>query len=290
MASVGRQMGDRMGLEVKRWRGHGLERLCVNDTDAVPADVGYYDCKTGKLVIKDESRSYEVLQVLRPFLGGTVPEPLRGIMPEVPLARESDLARNRAGDAVAARAAELGPRGFQRLVARFLGLRTEATSWEVGAKGERIVDKRLGTLKREGWQVIPSIVKRSGADIDHLVIGPPGVFTINTKHHRGGRIWVGDHALKVNNVSQPYLRNSRHEAASAARILSSAVGLDVRATPVLAFVGADSIKLSRSGPGDVLIARGEKIDDALREFPAAYSYQERDRIYAAARRAELWLA
>lgn len=290
MASVGRLMGVRMGLEVKRWRGHGLERLYVNDTNAERPAVGYYDVKAGKLVIEDESRSYEVLQALRPFLGSTVPEALRGLMADAPLARESDLSRNQAGAAVAARAAELGPRGFQRLVARFLGLRTEATSWEVGAKGERIVDKRLGTLKRDGWQVIPSVVKRSGADIDHLVIGPPGVFTINTKHHRGARIWVGDHVLKVNNVSQPYLRNSRHEAASAARILSSAVGLEVKVTPVLAFVGADSIKLSRSGPGDVLIARGEEIGHALRELPAAYSHQERERIYAVARRAEIWLA
>jgi hypothetical protein len=279
-----------MGLEVKRWRGHGLERLYVNDTGTDPSDVGYYDCKTGKLVLKDESRSYEVLQALRPFLGSAVPEALRGLIVDAPLARESDLSRNRAGDAISARAAEVGPRGFQKLVARLLGLRTEATSWEVGAKGERIVDKRLGALKRDGWQVIASVVKRSGADIDHLVIGSPGVFTINTKHHRGARIWVGDYALKVNNMSQPYLRNSRHEAASAARILSSATGLDVKVTAVLAFVGADSIKVSRTGPGDVLIARGEEIDHALREFPAAYSHQERERIYAVARRAEIWLA
>jgi hypothetical protein len=57
--------------------------------------------------------------------------------------------------------------------------------------------------------VLSSIVKRSGADIDHLVIGPPGVFTINTKHHRDARIWVGGNMVKVNNFKQPdYLRNS----------------------------------------------------------------------------------
>jgi hypothetical protein len=290
MASIGRLMGDRMGLEVKRWRGHGLERLYVNDTDADQAAVGFYDFKTGKLVVEDESRSYEVLQVLRPFLGSAVPEALRGLIADAPVARESDLSRNRAGDAVAARAAELRPRGFQGLVARLFGLRTDATSWEAGARGERIVDKRLGTLKPDGWQVIPSIVKRSGADVDHLVIGPPGVFTINTKHHRGARIWVGDHALKVNNMSQPYLRNSRHEADSATRVLSSAVGLDVKVTPVLAFVGAHSIKLSRSGQGDVLVTRGEEIDRTLRDLPAVHSYQERERIYSIARRAEIWLA
>ena len=47
MASIGQLIGDRMRLEVKRWRGHGLERLYVNDTDANQTAVGYYDCKTG---------------------------------------------------------------------------------------------------------------------------------------------------------------------------------------------------------------------------------------------------
>ena len=159
------------------------------------------------------------------------------------------------------------PQGLQGLAARLLGLRTEASSWEAGAKGERIVDKRLNKLRRDGWTVLSSIVKRSGADIDHLVIGPTGVFTINTKHHRDARIWVGENMVTVNNAKKPhYLRNSRHEAASAARILSNAIGIDVTVTP------------------------GETIDRVLRHGPARYSPQERDQIYAAARRADIWLA
>ncbi|WP_368861694.1 nuclease-related domain-containing protein [Actinospica durhamensis] len=99
-------------------------------------------------------------------------------------------------------------------------------------------------------------MKRSGADIDHIVIGPPGIFTINTKHHRDARIWVGEHALAVNGAHKPYLPRSRSEAASASRILSGAVGAPVAVTPVLAFVGASSISL-QADRGDVLIARGE---------------------------------
>jgi Nuclease-related domain len=277
-----------MGLVVNRWRGHGLERLYVNDVDTKQG-VGYYDCQTGKLVLKDEDRSYEVLEVLRPFLGSAVPEALRGLIADSPLPPTSDLMRNRAGQAVAARAAELRPRGLQGIAARLLGLRTEATSWAVGAKGEQVVDKRLGRLRRDGWQVLSAVMKRSGADIDHLVIGPPGVFTINTKHHRGARVWVGDQVIKVNNVNQPYLRNSRHEASSAARILTSAVGLEVRVTPVLAFVDAESIKIGGS-QHDVLVTRGEEVDQALRDLSARYSFQERERILSIARRAEIWLA
>ena len=277
-----------MGLVVRRWRGHGLERLYVND-DETQEGVGFYDYQSGKLVVKDEGRSDEVLAVLRPFLGSTVPEGLRGLLADSPLSPASDLTGNRAGQAVAARAAELRPRGIQRVATRLLGLRTEATSGDVGAKGEQIVHKRLGKLKNDGWHILASVMKRSGTDIDHLVIGPAGVFTVNTKHHRGARIWVGDDVVKVNDVQHPYLRNSRHEAESAERVLTSAVGLDVRVNPVLVFVGAESIRYGGSQSG-VLVTRGEDIDQVLRELPAVYSFQERDLILATARRAEIWLA
>ena len=279
-----------MGLVVNRWQRHGLERLYVNE-EGTERSLGYYDCKAGRLqpAKGNEDRAYEMLVALRPFLGGAVPEMLRPAIRENPLAKKDDLSRNKAGQAVAARAAELGPKGWQGIVARLLRLPTEATSWEVGAKGEQIVNKRLSRLKPEGWQVLPAVVKRSGADIDHVVIGPPGVFTINTKHHRDARIWVGDHALRVNNAPQQYLRNSRHEAESAARILSRAVGMPLVVTPVLAFVGAASIKVGGTGSG-VLIARGEDVDRVLRDIPARYSIQERERIFAVARRAEIWRA
>jgi hypothetical protein len=279
-----------MGLVVTRWQRYGHDRLYVKEPDAKNS-LGYFDCKVGRLELRPEykERTYEVMAALRPFLGGTVPESLRDMVLDNSAPPENDLSRNRAGEAIAARAAELRPRGFQGIAARVLGLRTEATSWEVGAKGERIVDKRLSKLTRDGWQVLSSVMKRSGADIDHVVIGPPGVFTINTKHHREARIWVGEHTVKVNNVQQRYLPKSRHEAESAARILGSAVGMPIRVTPVLAFVGAASIN-TRGSLGDVLIARGEEIDRTLRNLHAVYSVQERERIFAVARRAEIWLA
>lgn len=41
-------------------------------------------------------------------------------------------------------------------------------------------------------EILHSIPVGTGrGDIDHVVIGPPGVFTINTKHHPGRRLDVG---------------------------------------------------------------------------------------------------
>jgi hypothetical protein len=52
----------------------------------------------------------------------------------------------------------------------------------------------------------------NGADIDRLVIGPGGVFSLNAKHHPGGKVWVGGNTLMINGHRQPYIRNSRFEA------------------------------------------------------------------------------
>jgi hypothetical protein len=352
-----------MGLVVSRWQRYGQDRLYVND-DATREGVGFYDHQTGKLTLRDETRSMEVLEALRPFLTGTVPQGLRELMPEAPPPTDSPPPPDDEGQApappartspvpggsavpstgavpgitVAQHGEELLPRGLQAVLAHVLKLRAESTSREkgtraedagvkdagardagardagakgagaksagvikgagaksagvikgAGVKGDRLVDKRLGRLRRDGWVVLSSIVKRGGADIERLVIGPPGVFTVNTKNHGGAAVWVGEEAVKVDGTQHPYLRDSRHEAAAAERILTGAVGMEIAVTPVLAFVGAASIDV-RQGSGGVLVVAGEDIDSILRERLAVFSIQERERILDAARRAEIWLA
>lgn len=100
-----------------------------------------------------------------------------------------------------------------------------AQSWLVGAAGERQVAEVLLSLTRSDplWQSIHSVpVGTRGSDIDHVVLGPGGIFTINTKHHPRGKVWVGGDVTPVNGVARPYVRSSRHEAARASRLLSTA--------------------------------------------------------------------
>lgn len=73
-------------------------------------------------------------------------------------------------------------------------------SWRLGADGEITVaavlsaltePSRLDRLRRRApaWRVLHSVPVGTGrGDIDHVLIGPPGVVTINTKHHRAGRL------------------------------------------------------------------------------------------------------
>lgn len=277
------------GVVVKEWRRYGQDLLYVNDA-ATGDKVAVFDRKTGRLNLVDEKREAETVQALRPFLAGALPASMADQLLADPPPPSRDLTENKAGAAVSARARELGPRGFQRLVARVLRLPTEATSWEVGAKGELIVGARLDKLKRDGWGVLPSVELRSGADIDHVVIGPPGVFTINTKHHKDARIKVGDRVVWVNGFEQRhYIRNSVHEADSAARRLTRACGMSVKVTPVLAFVGAADLRVVSKGAG-VMVSHGEDIDSALRSLPGVLTLREREHVLSVARDSALWLA
>jgi hypothetical protein len=78
----------------------------------------------------------------------------------------------------------------------------DTTAWRRGAKGERLTARRLRRLGR-GWTVFHDLaIPGSRANADHLVIGPPGVFLIDSKHYRGrlaltpeGSLWYGYHRL-----------------------------------------------------------------------------------------------
>jgi Nuclease-related domain len=79
----------------------------------------------------------------------------------------------------------------------------EARAWRRGAVGERRTARLLGPLERHGWAILHDLaVPASRANIDHLMIGPGGVFVIDSKQYRGrlqldpsGRLWHGRYPL-----------------------------------------------------------------------------------------------
>ena len=53
-----------------------------------------------------------------------------------------------------------------------------------GERGEKLVGAALNELREQGYCAIHAISSRRG-DIDHVLVGPGGVFVIETKHPRG---------------------------------------------------------------------------------------------------------
>jgi Nuclease-related domain len=206
-------------------------------------------------------------------------------------ARWDDLARNKPGESASAMAKELrGQHPFRVIAAKALGIRTTAGSFAMGAKGEREVGRKLDRwAAQDGWCVIHAVpVGEAGADIDHVVIAPFGVVTVNTKTTKT-RVWVGEHGMTVGGKSVDYLRKSRAEARRAGRLLGRATGLEVPTQAVIVFTGADQFSVRRGGPPDVaVLASPRALRSWLHKQPAVLASEQVDAIYRAARNPATW--
>ena len=142
----------------------------------------------------------------------------------------------------------------------------DATAWRRGAAGERRTARLLDPLERHGWAVLHDLaVPRSRANIDHLVVGPGGVFVIDSKHYRGrlqldgsGRLWHGRYPLA------PTLRAADYEADQAARVL---VDPDVVVVPIVAVHGAQ-VPRGKVVTQGVPVVAAKRLPSMLRQLPA----------------------
>jgi hypothetical protein len=260
-------------LNIARWTRYGHDRLYVKDESG--GSVGWLDLRSGIATIQQPQLTDAFHNAIaRHALKAGVEIPIDrtspaarpdgGLMgdkvhaartvpdPERPVWR--DLALNRPGEGIRTHAEDLlaGMKSKSKMatfLARALDVKTEERSFRVGAKGEEAVGARLERLSRHGWHVLHSIpVGSRGSDIDHLLIGPGGVFTINTKNHPGGQVWVGEHAIRVNDHPTHYLRNSRYEAQRVSRALREHLGQDLCVQAVLVFLTGTVIPQVRIPP------------------------------------------
>lgn len=222
-------------LGVRRWTKGGHDRVYVSAPGG--AEIGWRDLRTGREQLRlpgmwpQFNARIEEWKHEQPRFGGpSRPDPrTRG---------ERGQAGRGAGAGPAARAAELQPRNpVLRAAARLAGARTADRSWRAGAKGEVKVGRSLDRLARHGWRVLHSIELGGGTDIDHLLIGPAGIFTVNTKHHHRARVSVGHTAVFVRGNPHPYPARAVREAARARAALIAASGRPVNVEALVVIYG-----------------------------------------------------
>lgn len=157
----------------------------------------------------------------------------------------------------------------------------DATSWYAGAVGEIAVAGILSWLGPE-WTVLHSVpVGPTGADIDHVVIGPPGVFTINTKNHAGQRVWISGWSMFVSGHSTPYISKAASEANRAADLLSDASGITIPVRPMIVLVSPGERRVKGEPEGDVRVVADWELLESL-QLRREFSDDQIARIVAAA--------
>jgi hypothetical protein len=117
------------------------------------------------------------------------------------------------------------------------------------------------------------------------VVGPSGVFTVNTKNVKGS-VWLAPRTLLLNGQWTDWLPKAAREARRASRSLSAALGRSVTVTGVLAVLADDwTIK---EMPTDVHVGTPRGVKKWLLSLPAALSTSEVGKICAAAAKPSTW--
>ena len=148
--------------------------------------------------------------------------------------------------------------------------------------------------RRPPWRVLHSVPAGTGrGEIDHVLIGPPGVITVNTEHHPGGTVRVEGDRLTVDGQAIEHVPRARAEAERAGRLLAAARGGDEESAPpvtaALAVVAA-SVTTAPDGPqpSGVLVTTPARLPRLVTALPTALDDAEIDELYAVARRLGTW--
>ena len=109
-----------------------------------------------------------------------------------------------------------------------------------GALGEEALGSRLNKLATQGFVILHDrSIPGSRANIDHLVIGPTGVFVVDAKNYSGrislsrGTLWTGKTPLTKT------LSTVGWEGRQAAKAIAPGVGYSLVVEPVISVVGTE---------------------------------------------------
>ena len=182
--------------------------------------------------------------------------------------------------------------------------------WRVGADGEFAVAALLATLtevsrwdrwrgRSQHWWVLHSVPLGDGhgqahGDVDHLLIGPLGLVSINTKHHRTGKLYLDGDQLVLNGRPTDYVPKARREADRVSGFLRAALVSHgytelagrVPVRPLLAIVGGRL--MTDRWPAGVTVVMTSTLIEAIRAFPAALEPDQVAAVYELARRSTTW--
>jgi len=123
-----------------------------------------------------------------------------------------------------------------------------------GALGELLVGDALDNLG-PAWDALHAVpVDADGDDLDHVAIGPPGVFTLLTRNHTGEDVVVDGESILVAGRPLDHIATARTQAATAAALLTSAAGRPVSVAPLVVIVNPAKLVIRRQPAGLTVIS------------------------------------
>ncbi len=181
------------------------------------------------------------------------------------------------------------PVGNLLTTARRLSSRSERAE-RAAAREEQKIEDELADLPA-GWFILHSIAigefDEHGCDIDHLVIGPGGVFALHLDHQPAAKVWVSEHKVTINGRDTDHLRRARFAARRSTRLLTDACGFGVTVQSVLVLIGAATLQ-TLSRPAEVHVRTQHDIRDWLCTQPVRLDATTVKAIHDRARFSNTW--
>ncbi|MFJ8014127.1 nuclease-related domain-containing protein [Streptomyces sp. NPDC096339] len=252
----------------------GRGRLYVNRPDGQA--VAWYDRQANRISVLADDHREAILAALRPYLSGTVsigppPVPTAADLRRLALPPDADLAPNRPGETLLGEL-EHGPAGTR---ARHR-LRQDL------AAQQRMGDV-LDALEPDGWHTLHCVPLPGLGRIDHLLIGPAGIFCVRAAPGRRQRAAVGDLLLTVGRAAPtPDPRRLRRAAARASRVLEAEV------TPALAVVDASRLEVAPT-VRDIRVLQPLTALATLTTAPTTLKPADVEALFALSRDTRTWL-
>lgn len=235
-------------LVVVPWSNWGKHRLYVNTADG--AQVGWVDLDTGERSLVMLELAFEFEAAIQSHDEEEQYQPRRGVVTSAQNSRST------------------GAYTVHRF-GSIPGTRSYAGS-EPEAHHEPTVAEELDDLVAldPRWACIGAIpVGAHGSVIDHLVVGPGGVFTINEWHHN--------------------VPDSRHEAERAGKLLSATANAAITARGLIVPVGVAELTVKEQ-PVDVQVVEASALVDFLIGQPEALDAYTIALVMTCARLSSTW--
>lgn len=176
-------------------------------------------------------------------------------------------------------------------VARVFGapvLSDESRFWFHEVVGELTVGEALKQLGDE-WVVLHAVpIDSRQADIDHVVIGPGGIFTLSSNYHRHQAVFVADRRVDVPGRTLDHIRNAEFDIGKVERRLTAAAGTPVHVVGVIVVVDPSSLTV-RDVPPDLAVVTASDLVRWLRARPPVLDRGCIERLAGVAERPATWV-
>lgn len=157
-----------------------------------------------------------------------------------------------------------------RLAIELWGPKQSTEAWRKGAEGEQLTAAALSKLPPEYVALHDLPIHGSLANIDHVVIGPTGVFTVETKNYASAVEVRWGSARSAGRSLERVVEQARGQA----KVASATLGRPVRPIVCVQGAGVASGPLSKGVAGGVSFCSGRRLARVITAYPVELTPDE----------------